>query len=81
MKTRWIPVALSGLALTGCFSDKDDTTLASAQPLKVTAADAIYYGGEILTMAGDGPEYVEAVATLDEKIIYVGTKEGRRYGT
>ncbi|EGR0750225.1 amidohydrolase [Vibrio vulnificus] len=76
MKAPWIPIALSGLALTGCFSDKDDTTLATAQPLKVTAADAIYYGGEILTMAGDGPEYAEAVATLDEKIIYVGTKEG-----
>ncbi|HFQ4982504.1 TPA: amidohydrolase [Vibrio vulnificus] len=76
MKAPWIPVALSGLALTGCFSDKDDTTLASAQPLKVTAADAIYYGGDILTMAGDDPEYAEAVATLDEKIIYVGTKEG-----
>ncbi|ELX4196838.1 amidohydrolase [Vibrio vulnificus] len=76
MKAPWIPVALSGLALTGCFSDKDDTTLATAQPLKVTAADAIYYGGEILTMAGDDPEYAEAVATLDEKIIYIGTKEG-----
>ena len=38
------------------------------------SADAIYYGGDILTMRGETPEYMEAMATKDGKILYVGTK-------
>lgn len=76
MNKNWIPIALSGLALTGCFSEEAKEVEAVAEPLKVTAADKIYYGGDILTMAGDKPEYAEAVATLGEKIIYVGSKDG-----
>lgn len=41
------------LALTGCFSEEAKEVEAVAEPLKVTAADKIYYGGDILTMAGD----------------------------
>jgi predicted amidohydrolase YtcJ len=37
-------------------------------------ADAIYYGGDIITMEGDTPAYVEAVAVKDGKILFVGTK-------
>ncbi|MDX2319906.1 MAG: amidohydrolase family protein [Moritella sp.] len=37
-------------------------------------ADAIYFGGDILTMEGALPSYTEAVATKDKKIIFVGTK-------
>lgn len=51
MNKNWIPIALSGLALTGCFSE--EAKEAVAEPLKVTAADKIYYGGDILTMASD----------------------------
>lgn len=36
--------------------------------------DAIYFGGKILTMEGDAPQYVEAIAVRDGKIIVVGTK-------
>ncbi|MDX2133300.1 MAG: amidohydrolase [Saprospiraceae bacterium] len=38
------------------------------------AADAIYYGGEIITMEGESPEYVEAIAIKDGKILFVGSK-------
>ena len=44
------------------------------------AADAelpqqtLYYGGDIITMEGDKPEYVEAVIERDGKIIYAGDK-------
>ncbi|UMM02514.1 amidohydrolase [Vibrio campbellii] len=76
MKSTWIPFALSSLALTGCFSDETKQAEAVAEPIKVTAADKIFFGGDILTMAGDTPEYAEAIATLGEKIIYVGSKEG-----
>lgn len=76
MKSTCIPIALSSLILTGCFSEETKQTEAVAEPIKVTAADKIYFGGEILTMAGDTPEYAEAIATLGEKIIYVGNKKG-----
>jgi len=32
----------------------------------------IYSGGDIITMIGDSPQYVEAVVVQDEKITYVG---------
>ena len=34
----------------------------------------LYYGGDIITMEGDKPEYVEAVIQRDGKIIYAGDK-------
>ena len=35
-------------------------------------ADTIYFGGDILTMEGDTPEYVEAIAVKDGKIFSLG---------
>ena len=40
------------------------------------SADSIYFGGDILTMAGSTPEYVEAVAVKDGSIVYVGSRTG-----
>lgn len=37
-------------------------------------ADAIYFGGDILTMEGETANYAEAVAIKDGKILFVGTK-------
>ncbi len=34
----------------------------------------LYFGGDIITMVGDKPEYVEAVVERDGKIVYVGSK-------
>jgi predicted amidohydrolase YtcJ len=50
------------LALVGC---KKEVT---------NPADAIYYGGDILTMEGNKPTYAEAVAIKNGKILLVGTK-------
>ncbi len=36
----------------------------------------LYFGGDIITMDGDEPAYVEAVIERDGKIIYVGDKAG-----
>ncbi|OYU95845.1 MAG: amidohydrolase [Bacteroidetes bacterium B1(2017)] len=36
--------------------------------------DAIYYGGDILTMEGDSPSYAESIGVKDGKIVFVGTK-------
>jgi uncharacterized protein YceK len=38
------------------------------------AADAIYFGGDIITMEGDSAKYAEAVAVKNGKIIFVGKK-------
>jgi predicted amidohydrolase YtcJ len=51
--------------LFSIFSCKKDVT---------NPADAIYYGGEILTMEGDSPQYAEALALKDGKILFVGSK-------
>ena len=37
-------------------------------------ADAIYFGGDIVTMEGNEAQYAEAVAVKDGKILFVGTK-------
>ena len=39
------------------------------------AADAIYYGGNIITMEGDSANYAEAVVVKDGKIVFVGSKD------
>lgn len=39
-----------------------------------TAADTIYLNGDILTMAGDAPAYVDALAVSDGKILAAGSR-------
>jgi predicted amidohydrolase YtcJ len=43
-------------------------------PLSAPAADAIWGNGEILTMEGDEPQYVEAVAVRDGRITFAGAR-------
>ncbi len=42
----------------------------------------VYYNGDIITMDGDTPQYVEAVAQKDGKIDFIGTKADalKKYG-
>ncbi len=64
------------LTLTACSPNPDNKTIeAESPPANMTTADTIYYGGDIITMAGDKTQYAQAVATLDGKILYVGDKE------
>ena len=51
------------------------TADASAITTKRIIADSIYYGGDILTMANDAPQHVQAVAVLNGEILFVGSKE------
>jgi len=53
------------LAVAGCAT--------TAVP--VTATEQLFYGGPILTMSGNSPEYVEALLVKDGKIIFVGSKQ------
>jgi predicted amidohydrolase YtcJ len=49
--------------------------LAADAPVAQSPADAIYFGGDILTMAGKEPEYAEAIAVEGGKIAFIGPKE------
>jgi len=39
-------------------------------------ADTIYFGGDILTMVGNKPQYVQRLAVRNGKIVYAGTAQG-----
>jgi predicted amidohydrolase YtcJ len=58
-------VVYSGLALAACME---------RPPAGPAAADAIYTGGDIVTMEGDSATYAEAVAVKDGRIIFVGSR-------
>ena len=71
-------VFLLAVILTGCKETPKNTTTeiesntAAAEPYKLQ--QTVYYGGDIITMAGDTTEYVEALATREGKIIFTGSK-------
>jgi predicted amidohydrolase YtcJ len=50
------------------------SAVVAAQTDAAVPAQTLYYGGPIITMEGDGPDYVEAVVTRAGKIIYAGKK-------
>jgi len=74
MKRLKIHVFTLLLVLLSCKdSEKQFNTEASkAEPYKLM--QTIYYGGDILTMDGDTPNYVEAVVQREGQIIFTGTK-------
>ena len=49
-------------------------TACSTSPTSVSAPDAIYAGGDILTMAGATPQYAEALAIGGGRILAVGSR-------
>lgn len=51
------------------------SAVAGAPVANQQSADAIYFGGDILTMAGDQPEYAESLVVANGKILFVGPKE------
>ncbi len=56
-----------------CTNKKSNNTKAEAEPYKLN--QTVYYGGDILTMAGETPQYVEAVVQREGKIIFTGSKK------
>ena len=53
---------LIGVVLTACSNEPENP------------AEAIYFGGDILTMAGDQPQYAEALVVNDGQFAYIGSK-------
>ena len=62
-------MALTGV-IVGC-NQETQTTLPKPDKASPTT---LYFGGDIITMQGNKPQYVEAVIERDGKIIYVGDK-------
>jgi predicted amidohydrolase YtcJ len=57
----------SMLMLAACTSGDKPATFSST-------ADAIYFGGDILTMEGDSASYVESLVVDSGRIVFVGAK-------
>lgn len=60
----------AGLVLTAVLAASIACQGAPAEP----AADTVFFGGDILTMAGDQPQYVEALAVRGGQIVRTGRK-------
>ena len=73
MKTKIISLLVLLTILISCkTNNKENDTkevVGDNQPQQT-----IYFGGDIITMNGDSPQYVEAVIERDGKIIYAGEK-------
>ena len=54
-------------------TSSEDGASVVAEPYKLQ--QTVYYGGDIVTMAGDTPNYVEALVQREGKIIFTGTKK------
>ena len=71
-------VWLLAILLTSCNNASEKKTTeenngtAVAEPYKLQ--QTMYHGGDIITMAGDTPSYVEAVVQREGKIIFTGSK-------
>ncbi|BCG65238.1 MAG: hypothetical protein methR_P3063 [Methyloprofundus sp.] len=71
------PMVLILLAmLLGCSNAIQTNMKNKENATSMNVQQTIYYGGDIITMEGDKPSYVEAVMERDGKIIYIGNKSG-----
>lgn len=67
MKTNYSAIFI--IFFVSFFSCKEDRKDTSSAPNNLAT---VYYGGDILTMATDTPEYAEALVERNGKIIFVG---------
>ena len=72
MKTRLLIMAMAVITLFSCNNGSEKNADKSAQ---VDSTKTIYFGGDIITMEGDEPEYAEAVVRENDKIVFVGKKD------
>lgn len=63
MKTKYFGLILGLCLLCSCNNGKKKDIANNA---------VVFYGGDILTMTGESPEYAEAVVVIDGKISFVG---------
>jgi len=51
------------------------TLFYSCKKTENSIPSTVYYNGDIITMVGDSPNYVEAIVEKDGKIIFTGSNE------
>ena len=64
MKKKLLIYSIAIFTLFSCNNEKKE----------INTDQTIYLGGDIITMEGDTPEYVEAVVREKDKIVFVGNK-------
>ncbi|MCK5777021.1 MAG: amidohydrolase family protein, partial [Bacteroidales bacterium] len=71
MKAKNFLFILAVAVFSNCANESNNKETKSAT---TNLQQTIYYGGDIITMEGDNPQYVEAVIEREGKIIYAGPK-------
>lgn len=67
-------LGIFAMLVIACNNNKSNKKNKSvAEPYKLQ--QTIYYGGDILTMEGDTPEYIESVVQREGKILFTGSKK------
>ncbi len=61
--------------LFSCNDKKSSDDTKKSDKTEKELTQTIYYGGDIITMDGDKPQYVEAVVQNDGKIAFTGSKD------
>ena len=71
MKNLYILAVAFGFLLS-CTNSGTKSNAAASDGM--SAGTTVYYGGDIITMEGDTPQYVEAIVVKNGKIAFTGTK-------
>lgn len=67
-----VALFISILFIVACKNEKQDS---ATENQEAPLAQSVYFGGDILTMEGDIPQYGEAVVQSEGKIVFVGSLE------
>lgn len=68
-------IAIFSLILLSALSCKKATDNNEATTASQQSEQTIYFGGDILTMEDEEPQYIEAVVEREGKIVFTGSKE------
>jgi predicted amidohydrolase YtcJ len=67
-------MVLAGLGLFAGWSLEDSVLSTASRAMgQVAIGTSLYYGGDIVTMRGTEPEYIEALVVRDGKILFTGS--------
>jgi hypothetical protein len=76
MKKLYFILTLILISLSSCKENSkqlENTNSTDSKPYELN--QTLYHGGDILTMEGDTPNYVEAVVVREGRLVFVGTKK------
>jgi hypothetical protein len=68
----WSICVIAGFISFGCNQKSNSDSIEQGSKSVAT----MYFNGDIITMKGDSPEYVEALVVRDGKIVYAGASGG-----